>query len=357
MAVGLPMKTTYANGDVYSASDVNDITGTVNLIGQTNNFYAGKNKIINGDFKVWQRGTSFSNPASGAYTADRFWNQYNGTGATRTISQQTFTAGTAPVSGYEGQFFYRYNVSAVGTGNTYAFFGQPIEDVRTFAGQTVTVSFWAKADAARTLTIDFEQYFGGGGSASVYTSQVNNTLTTSWARYTATISVASISGKTIGTNSYLSLRMLVPSATVLTVDVWGVQVEVGSTATAFQTATGTIQGELAACQRYYWRLTQVQSQGIYAAIGIGVIASSTLCYPQIVFPTEMRVRPTALEYANVIVYDGANILSVSAVALGDLGVNRANVTATISGGTQFRVADLRTNANGVTSYFAFSAEL
>jgi hypothetical protein len=39
-----------------------------------------------------------------------------------------------------------------------------------------------------------------------------------------------------------------------TIDFWGIQVEAGSTATAFQTATGTIQGELAACQRYYYRI-------------------------------------------------------------------------------------------------------
>ena len=35
MAVGFPLKTTYANGDVYSASDVNDTNGTVNLVGGT----------------------------------------------------------------------------------------------------------------------------------------------------------------------------------------------------------------------------------------------------------------------------------------------------------------------------------
>jgi dTDP-D-glucose 4,6-dehydratase len=58
MAVGLPAKTTYADGDVFSASDINDTNGTLNLVGQTNNFYAGKNKIINGDFSINQR--SFS---------------------------------------------------------------------------------------------------------------------------------------------------------------------------------------------------------------------------------------------------------------------------------------------------------
>jgi hypothetical protein len=35
MAVGFPTKVTYANGDVYSAGDVNDTNGTLNLINPT----------------------------------------------------------------------------------------------------------------------------------------------------------------------------------------------------------------------------------------------------------------------------------------------------------------------------------
>ena len=55
MAVGFPLKTTYANGDVYSASDVNDTNGTLNLLGSSVAYAAGKNKIINGDFLINQR--------------------------------------------------------------------------------------------------------------------------------------------------------------------------------------------------------------------------------------------------------------------------------------------------------------
>jgi len=84
MATGWPMKTTYANGDVYSASDVNDITGTVNLL-QTSTLsnQGGKNYLVNGGLDFWQRGTSFT--ATG-YCADRF---YTVIGGTTTVSQST----------------------------------------------------------------------------------------------------------------------------------------------------------------------------------------------------------------------------------------------------------------------------
>jgi hypothetical protein len=254
-----------------------------------NAFVAGKNKIINGDFGVWQRGTSFSNPATSAYTSDRWAIFYDGTAATRTISQQTFTPGTAPVAGYEGQFFYRYAVSVAGTSNTINLLRQYIEDVRTFAGQTVTVSFWAKAAANLTMnSVGLTQNFGSGGSGGVDTNVTSNiAVTTSWQRFTYSVAVPSVSGKTIGTSSALELRFFLPvGANTFTFDIWGVQLETGSIATPFQTATGTIQGELAACQRYYYRRSGF---GYYAS---GYCNSTTNADFVISHPTTMRVAPT-----------------------------------------------------------------
>ncbi len=257
MAVGLPLKTTYANGDVYSASDVNDTNGTVNLIGQTTNFFAGKNKVINGDFNINQRAFT-STSGSGAYTFDRWRTQF--VGGTVTYSTQAFTAGTAPVSGYESTNFARVVISGqTNSGGDLAIWNHRIEGVRTFAGQTATISFWAKASSGTPkISTSIEQNFGSGGSGTVYVYGTAPTISTSWARYSMTVSVPSISGKTIGTSNYLQLNVEPSNAynTNLgyqngTFDIWGVQMEAGSTATAFQTATGTIQGELAACQRYY----------------------------------------------------------------------------------------------------------
>jgi len=206
-----------------------------------------KNKLINGEFDIWQRGTSFS--TSNAYTADR-WVIVGASGQTVSVSQQSFTPGAAPVSGYEGTFFARLAWSGTPSG-TY-WFTQRVEDVRTLAGQTVTLSFWAKASSTTSaFTPMFEQNFGSGGSSIVGTTGSAITLTTSWQRFTQTFSIPSISGKTIGTSSYLEVRPLVGSTAVTgnSIDIWGVQVEKGSIATEFEQRF--INDELRMCQRYY----------------------------------------------------------------------------------------------------------
>jgi hypothetical protein len=280
MAVGLPLKTTYANGDVYSASDVNDTNGTINTTASP--YAAGKNKIINGNMNIWQRGTSFAPSAAGFYyTADR-WVTYNFATSATTVSQQAFTAGAAPATPYESQYFLR-----ISSTNTQAYIEQRIEDVRTFANSTVTLSFWAKSASAQTLSgFKIYQAFGSGGSANVDINGTAPTLTTSWVRYTATFSIPSISGKTIGAGSSLTVAFggVINNA----LDIWGVQLEAGSTATPFQTATGTIQGELAACQRYYYN----HVTGVNQAIGLGAQEQAGLLVSNIKFPVEMRVAPS-----------------------------------------------------------------
>jgi hypothetical protein len=266
-------------------------------------FAAGKNAIINGDFSVWQRGTSFASPATAAFTSDRWSVVYDGTGATRTISQQTFTPGTAPVAGYEGRFFYRFAQSVAGSGGSYNLFQNRMEQVQTFAGQTVTISFWGKAAANTSLVkLNLEQEFGTGGSPSAAVStdiaSTNFALTTSWQRFTVTTTVPSISGKTIGTTTpgYLGLRFWIPVNSTFTIDIWGVQVEAGSTATPFETATGTIQGELAACQRY---LPAFKYDASGSVIGAGYAYSTNNAQMICPFPVSARVAPTGITVSNV----------------------------------------------------------
>jgi hypothetical protein len=347
MAVGFPTKDTFVNGDVYSAGDVNDLAGTVNLL-ESAQYAAGKNKIINGDFGIWQRGTSFT--TNNAYTADRFLMVT--TVGQGTVTQQTFTPGTAPVTGYEGTFFLRYVATIL---NTDPRIIQGIEDVRTFAGQTVTVSFWAKSDVSDAISaIQLSQIFGSGGSAAVSTSATGPTLTSSWARYSATIAVPSISGKTIGTNSNLRLTFDLKNSAAFDFDVWGVQVEAGSVASPFQTATGTIQGELAACQRYYWRQTPGTATGGY---GVGQSTSTTAGFALINLPVQLRKLPSSVEFSNLQFTDYIAVANyaVSSVVIGDTYTpNLLHITFTTALMTSGRFAVIR-NATSA-GYIGVSAE-
>ena len=328
---------------------------------------AGKNKIINGDFGIWQRGTSFDISLGAVYNADRFLTST--TGNTGTTSQQTFTPGTAPVAGYEGQYFARTAVTGVVGASNFTTFGQRIEDVRTFAGQTITISYWAKADAAKSVSLELQQFFGTGGSSSVNTFVVKQALTTSWARYSTTIAVPSVSGKTIGTGAtQLDLRYWLSAGSTfdsrtsslgtqsITFDIWGVQLEAASTASNFQTATGTKQGELAACQRYYIRYA---GSATYSKYGIGYAYSTTAAVVQIPNPVTMRVVPTAIEYSTqAISVENFGSIAITALTInGQCQTQPITLTATVaSGATQFRPYDLSNN-NSASGYVALSAEL
>jgi hypothetical protein len=353
MAVGLPLKTTYADGDVYSASDVNDTNGTINAYVPTGKA-AGVNKIINGDYGVWQRGTSFTATNATLYSADRFIGVSD---ATFTQSRQTFTPGSAPVAGYEGKFFFRNAKSA---GGSYFSLDQRIEDVQTFAGQTVTFSFWLKSSAATTIRLRLSQNFGSGGSASVDNTATDFTSTTSWVRYSKTFTLASISGKTIGASSYLNAAIINVTASAVDVDIWGVQLEAGSTATAFQTATGTIQGELAACQRYYYRAVTA-TDASFPLVGTGQCSSSTSGGASIPFPVQMRVTPSldASGASSVQVSTSTyGVVTGTALVLDIANPQRALVFVTgASSLTAGNACILRLTGGSSSTYIGFSSEL
>lgn len=303
------------------------------------------NAIINGAFDIWQRGTSI-NTTGTFYGADR-WLTFSFSGSSTTISRQTFTPGTAPVSGYEGKYFMR-----VSSTNTTTRFYQRVEDVQTFAGQTVTVSFWAKAASAVTQYVDVIQNFGSGGSAETSAGIGSASLTTSWQRFSFTYAVPSITGKTVGTSSYLALQF--DSAVNNAVDIWGVQLEAGSSATSFARAAATLQGELAACQRYYVRYSGAAYQTIG---GRGNAKSTTQANIWFTHPVTMRVSPTAIDYSTLAVWGEDTAPAVTTAAI---DINNPQTTAVLmtvaSGLTQYRNYGCVAFSSGA-GYIGFSAEL
>jgi hypothetical protein len=263
------------------AKSITDDTITTDQIADTS-VHGARNRLINGEFQIWQRGTSST---SGGYqTADRWAAAFHNGAAT--MSQQSFALGQTDVPG-EPKFYFRHNVTTQST-NYMPNIQQNIEGVRSLAGQTVTLSLYAKASKALELKTYIFQHFGSGGSPSSGVVVENSTkiadLTTSWQRITYTFDVDSINGKTLGTNGDDSLQVYLqmPLSDTYSVDFALIQLEVGS-ATPFEHRS--YGEELSLCQRYYVEFRNSRFIGGYKRHDVQTSF-------KVHFPVSMRATPT-----------------------------------------------------------------
>jgi len=254
-----------------------------------------RNQIINGNFDIWQRGTS---QTSSGYGADDRWVNGN-VGSTKTVSQQSFTPGQTSVPG-NPTYFSRTVVTSVAGASNQCNKQHRIENVQSLSGQTATLTFYAKAAALQNIAVEFAQNFGTGGSPSADVNGIGVTtiaLTTSWQRFNVLVSIPSISGKALGSNlnSYLALNFWFDAGSSLnsrtnslgqqsgTFDIAHVSLVPGDARTeADPFSPRHLQQEVALCQRYY---QQIKLGGQGGSTG------SFLYYYN--FPTQMRATPAA----------------------------------------------------------------
>jgi hypothetical protein len=187
----------------------------------------------------------------------------------------------------------RYQWTSAPTSQTYNVLQQPIEDVRTFANQTVTLSFWAKSPTNASMVIRpvLHQFFGAGGSTDVVLNGANITVTSSWQKFSATFNVPAITGKTIGANSWLGVEFDFFNFlnTAFAFDYTNVQLESGPVPTEFRRNAPNIVAELEACRRYYQRYAGADDY-FPPQSPVQIDASNR---PEIIlFYTEKRVLPT-----------------------------------------------------------------
>jgi hypothetical protein len=284
------------DGDVFSASDINDTNGTLNLVNPSTTGTVQSNPVLNSAMQIWQRGTSFTIGA-GAYTADR-WKCSTG-GPTLTVSRQT-TSDTTNLPNI--QYAVRVQRNLAQTSTTSFNFAQSFESVNSipFAGKSVTFSFYARKGAnysATSSALSANLYSGTGTDQSwidvAYTGQATvaggtATLTATWQRFTFTGTVAS-------TATELAIVYQASGTGVAGAadyyEVTGVQIDIGSVALPFRTYAGTIQGELAACQRYFQRYVNGADQSVEPITMAQATASTsvTACLRTIV---PMRTSPS-----------------------------------------------------------------
>jgi hypothetical protein len=288
-----------------------------------------KNAIINGDFPVWQRGTSFAGISSGTYAADRW--VYNGSGAFQHTLSRSTDVPTAAQAGRLFNFSLLADCSvadaAVAATDVLAI-EQRVEGYNwlPLAQRPVTLSFWVKATKTGTYCVALTNSAGDRSYVAEYTVNATN----SWEQKTITITASPSAGGwdyTTGIGVTVRFVLMAGSNYQTTPNLWNagnffatanqvnacdntandfritrVQLEAGSVATEFEQRT--FNEEFALCQRYYFKTfptAQAPVQNAGVAGGLSMTMVSTAANVNIVgrpLPVEMRANPTVVTYNN-----------------------------------------------------------
>ena len=355
--------TTVTGPDAYGASAV---VGTATTYARADHNHglpaapaaAGKNTIINGAMDIAQRGTSFSGSGTTTYGLDRWC--FQSSGSNTTFAQSS----SSPPTGFR----YFQSVTETSTTSSTWYLAQSIEtnNVIPLQGQVVTLSFQYKMPVNFTNPVTVALLYSTGTDANLLNAGSAVTITAGSNVNTSTGAITNESAWTTGTATFTvpsnatSLAVQFSSATDIVgtgqFDVTGVQLELGSTATTFSRAGGSIGGELELCQRYFWQTSKTG----YLAYALGQATAVTTAIVPIAFPTTMRVVPTlatstAATFCQINAINSA-ALAVSNIVLTDVDVDNCALTTTCATGLVAGNAS-QFESNGATSYLAFSAEL
>ena len=248
-----------------------DGTCTANI---TNNL-SNRNLLINGDFSVNQRGGT--NTTINTYALDR-WRSYGGPLGFTISQQNNISNGSLSSSKYAIRF--QRTASNSQTNNTGIAQGVETLNCQGIAGTQVTLSFLARKGADMSDDLSYTIFFGQGtdespvGMTSMTNSSSTSALTTSFVKYTKTVTVpANTSQITVGFTYD-------PTGTAGANDWFEIaecQLERGSVATDFEHPR-SFGDELARCQRYFCKMKA------YAGASNGWI---------IQYPVTMRSAPSA----------------------------------------------------------------
>jgi len=293
-----------------------------------------RNKIINGDMRIWQRATTISNPTSANfYTADRW-----GCNRASDVTGATVSRDISGLSGFEYSLKLQRTSGNTNTGALSLWYSNESTNTYDLAGSPVTLSFWVKTGANYSGgVLNVVVYSGTGTDQRVYaytaaTSIVSTSqaITSTWTRYAFTGTVPSNSTE-------LGLQIsFTPTGTAGADDsvyITGVQLEAGSTATEFERRP--IGTELALCQRYYDKSYSMNvapgtatANGMLNAISEDWAGTWYSGGGSIRFTTEMRRSP---DFAY---YDSAGTINrFSSLWNGSMGGN-INPSVTLYTGTK-----------------------
>ena len=350
-----------------------------------------KNLIINGEHKIWQRGSSTQSPAGTGliFGSDR-WMLEEGCGElVATISR---SADTPDGEGF--QYSAQINVdnaeSAISGGDyaQYMYFVEGYDAAHlewgTAHAKPATLSFWFKT----TIAGDHYVVINSSGGVDTWSTSIHSPANV-WKKHVVTINPPQSGTWLNDERRGIEIRIGLcnsASVAVTTWDTWyhgggayngfstshsnliltsankawltGVQFEEGNIATPFEFRS--FAEELALCQRYFVRMDG-SSGGI--STGDGAIAtlamwSSDAAYGPIFLPGEMRVAPSLSDWSNLVWYNKGNTWTVTSGNIHFAGscTNRVELRIrNVTNGTAGEAGWLRVNSAG--GYMVFNSKL
>ena len=269
-----------------------------------------KNRIINGDMVVAQRGTSFTPATSAVYTLDRFAFFQNNGSRTYTVEQSS----VAPV-GFVNSMLITCTAGASASSGDFANFYQAIEGFNvadlawgTANARTVTLSFWVQS----SLTGTFSGSLGNNSGNRAYPFTFSIPTANTWTQISVTIAgdTTGTWNTTTGAGIYVYFNLGAGSTLLGTAGAWtgsdirgvtgsvallattgatfyitGVQLEQNTSATPFERRL--YNQELANCQRYCYVPTEQPRFSL-----AWVTTSAEFQGGMITNPVQMRAAPT-----------------------------------------------------------------
>lgn len=266
---------------------VQDVNGTIALL--ENGLSGFRNKLIDGDFDVWWRGTSFTVAAgTSAYVAGH-WLVNNTTdqpvvAELFALSDVHHTAiGASPTNALRIAF-----AAAPTSGDL--FVGQRIENVRTLMGRTATVRGYiiSTISGLAQITMAIAQSFGSGGSSAVTAfSGGVGALSGVFTKHNQVVSLPAQGANVIGSGSFVTLNWYCsPRAAGALYFAHMSLVEGDATAEADPFSPRHIEQEEALCSRYGQPLP---------AMDLLTNQDAFTAFRQTVFIPPMRVTPTVTQ--------------------------------------------------------------
>jgi len=352
-----------------------------------------RNRIINGDMRIAQRGTSLALSSGVAnYLIDRFT-----IGAGFSAGGATYYQNTLSVSDTPYQYGFRYAANVVVNSAVTASYllpshfieGYNIQDLNwgTSFGIPVTLSFWFRTNAPTGS--QFNASIGNYGySTSNYNIPFTITNSGTWQYYTYTIPPPP-NGSSWNSGTSGSVQVYIapyyPSVITGTPLSWGsgvtmygnypwyatagtsiaftgVQLEKGTIATPFEVRPYAT--ELALCQRYYYSVNSSSQSGGYAVMCQGsFVGSTTLAQCLVNFPVTMRAITSSANFSNSAVgtffFSAGSGATCTAVTLVNnaQNVNGAQVQFTTSSAVTAGTGCIIEANNTTAAFLGFSAEL